>query len=684
MTKRLFWLFVAMAWGCGGEPQVERVVVEICEGAALRCAGAQVQRCSGGAWSDEGAPCEAGCSEGRCTQAPACAEGAVRCWNEVAQRCLDGAWTNEERCPFLCAEGVCTGACVPGDTQCDGAQPQHCEEGAWLDAGEACPFGCEAGACTGACEVDTTRCWEDVVQICGADGAWENEATCPFVCIDGACTGECVPGASRCEGLLPQRCVDGAWSDEGPACAFGCTEGVCTGVCTRDERRCEGDVLRVCDGEGAWRTETICPWVCSEERCTGSCVPGARRCAHDGVELCDELGEWRALQRCAEGCVDGACAIACAAGEARCFGDVIQLCDPHGQWTNAAACDHGCDAGACLECVPGATRCAGVAVETCLEPGLWGGATPCASGVCTEGACADTVAQSCLGGGPGRGDCGPGESCCASLLVPGGAFLQDGEARWPAEVSAFRLDKYEITVGRFRRFVEAAEQGWLPAAGSGRHVHLRGGAGLVERDEGTPEPGWATAWSTELPADWRASLATGYSCNWTDLPGANEQKAMNCIHWEEAYAFCIWDGGFLPSEAEWNFAAAGGDEQRLYPWGAADPSTGDYAIYSDSCPGGGWCMAPDLVGVRPDGAGRWGHHDLAGNAAEWVLDWYEEPYPAGGTCTDCVNLASTRTMRGLRGGAHWDSAGLITTDYRYYGSPDFRVIGAGARCARMP
>ena len=47
---------------------------------------------------------------------------------------------------------------------------------------------------------------------------------------------------------------------------------------------------------------------------------------------------------------------------------------------------------------------------------------------------------------------------------------------------------------------------------------------------------------------------------WTDVPGDNEARPINCITWWEALAFCIWDGGFLPSAAEWNYAAAGGSD----------------------------------------------------------------------------------------------------------------------------
>jgi sulfatase modifying factor 1 len=92
---------------------------------------------------------------------------------------------------------------------------------------------------------------------------------------------------------------------------------------------------------------------------------------------------------------------------------------------------------------------------------------------------------SCQPGGPGMTDCGPSraECCCTSLEVTGGTFhmtymnLGNGpmaEAD-PATVSGFRLDKYEVTVGRFRRFMAAWDGGWLPAADSGQHVHLTGG-----------------------------------------------------------------------------------------------------------------------------------------------------------------------------------------------------------------
>jgi hypothetical protein len=72
-----------------------------------------------------------------------------------------------------------------------------------------------------------------------------------------------------------------------------------------------------------------------------------------------------------------------------------------------------------------------------------------------------------------------------------------------------------------------------------------------------------------------------------------------------SYAFCIWDGGFIPTAAELEYAQAGGAKQRMYPWGASAPgSTPSNAIWGCNCPGDGGCgIAP--VATAWAGAGLW-------------------------------------------------------------------------------
>jgi|SRR5580704_4705762 sulfatase modifying factor 1 len=112
----------------------------------------------------------------------------------------------------------------------------------------------------------------------------------------------------------------------------------------------------------------------------------------------------------------------------------------------------------------------------------------------------------------------------------------------------------------------------MPAAGSGKHAHLNGGRGLRSAADPTSyEPGWGPSDDANVsPTDAHLSSCSP-AATWTPSPSGSENLPINCVDWAEAYAFCIWDGGFLPSDAEWEYAAAGGSEQREYPWGSALP-----------------------------------------------------------------------------------------------------------------
>jgi formylglycine-generating enzyme required for sulfatase activity len=305
--------------------------------------------------------------------------------------------------------------------------------------------------------------------------------------------------------------------------------------------------------------------------------------------------------------------------------------------------------------------------------------------------------QSCAPGGAGMTSCGDGgESCCTSPTVDGGTFFRtytnvgDGGTSTAdsANISSFRLDKYEVTVGRFRQFVGAwnGGAGWLPPAGTGKHTHLNAGKGLENSGKpGTYETGWLTSDNGNIGPTNSSLVCNSLYATWTSSATTHENLPINCVNWWEAYAFCIWDGGFIPSEAEWRYAAAGGSEQREYPWGSTAPGTAStYAIYGCFYPtSSGTCtdtsnIAP--VGSAPSGTGAWGQLDLAGNVSEWILDWYA----AYATCTDCAYLTLLTAARMFAGGNFENAAFMLLPSDREDLTPTARSENNGFRCARTP
>jgi sulfatase modifying factor 1 len=313
------------------------------------------------------------------------------------------------------------------------------------------------------------------------------------------------------------------------------------------------------------------------------------------------------------------------------------------------------------------------------------GGTTNTGGTTSTGGTTGSSPPSCAGL-PATCGASSNESCCTSPLVTGGTFYRDYDGvtftdqNYPATVSDFRLDKFEVTVGRFRKFKAAWDGGWRPTAGAGKHTHLNGGSGLSNSGAAGYEPGWDTAWASSVaPTDANLSCYASYQ-TWTSSAGANENRPMNCPNWWEQYAFCIWDGGFLPTEAEWNYAAAGGSEQRVYPWSNPPSSTSIDDTRAVYC--GGSCSTTQNVGVKPAGNGKYGQADLAGNVWEWNLDWYVSPYVATGN--NCAYLPASSSTRVIRGGDFYAGASDLLASSRYDYPLTSRDSNFGARCARTP
>jgi formylglycine-generating enzyme required for sulfatase activity len=314
---------------------------------------------------------------------------------------------------------------------------------------------------------------------------------------------------------------------------------------------------------------------------------------------------------------------------------------------------------------------------------------------------------------------GGGENCCTSNEVPGGTFYvsYDGISgnfktkEGQATLTGFRLDRFEVTVGRFRQFYrflqERADAGWAPPVGSGKHTHLNGGQGLVDRavDGGAAfESGWQSGWDDEVTsAAIRTSFKTCLGATWTDADSSADDRPINCVTWAQAYAFCIWDGGFLPAEAEWNYASAGGSEQRLYPWSPSlsaqqamwspdagydqnvDCSQANF-LYGQQCNPGG-AQGVGLTSHVDGGDSRWLQADMAGNVFEWTLDYYPSDYFTHWQCRDCAVLSVADggpQIRVQRGGAYLSQNYTLVAAYRGSSPVDIPTGEGGFRCAREP
>jgi formylglycine-generating enzyme required for sulfatase activity len=586
-------------------------------------------------------------------QTRACGQSTGEC-REGTRACVSGRW------------GPCEDAVGPATETCDG-KDNDCDE--TIDEGDC---DCEDGD-TLVCGTDVGEC-QTGTQECrgGTWGQCEGNRSAREEICDGAdndCDG--LPDGS--EGLT-RRCGS---TDVG-ACRFGtetCQDNGTWAGCDAvepDDETCDGadtDCDGVLDGSEGFTRQcgSTDVGVCSYG--TESCQDNGSWAGCDAVEPDDEVcngadDDCNGTPDDGDNACGGVCSLGGSPGDA-CDGADADLCADGmlqcGTDGNSLVCDDD----------------AATIAETC------NGDDDDCDGFTDEGL--SGCSPSCIGAGLECDDDGTPVSCCDSPLVTGGSFLRGrcGDAsascsdaydgnnnelpEHSASVGDFHLDRFEVTVGRFQQYVNAYAGGWRPSAGDGEHPRI-------------PGSGWQSDWNgNEYPGGldcqnaWDPAFAT-YTSTDALLP-------MNCVTWYQAFAFCIWDGGRLPTEAEWEYAAAGGIQNLLYPCGDCTEGVPVYGCYWGGDPTN--CTFSDIavVGSDPGGRGPYGQLNLMGNMAEWVLDYYEA-YD-GSTCDDCAVITDGTFPyeRTFRGGA-WNQSSGLRAVARNTGTPDARDASLGFRCAR--
>lgn len=672
----------------------------------------------------------AGIREG--TLAPDACKSVSDCALRPTPACGTSSCENE-RCVY---NDVPEGTPVPGvvqepgdcrEIQCDGKGRSRTVAVAAdvYDDGQACTLDECVGTEARNTPVSVAPCYTGPLDTLDFGNCKKGVQRCQNGQPVGACIGERTPKAETCLTIFDDDC-DGEVNEEGLGCVCvpgslgtcypGAQETLGYGACATGQQACNalGTAYESCDGFVGPAPET-CDVALIDEDCDGRInEEGAQCVCGDGfvsdAETCDDgnmvdndkcsnvcripgcgNGTIEAGEDCDDGNLDDADACTSQCKNAICGDGFVNFgqeeCDD-GNKIDTDGCRNNCQIARCgdefisttfEQCDDGNNSnlddCPSCKKATCGDGFIEVEVEQCDDAHAKNGCTDSCKSPSCEGISV---DCGltKKENCCIQLVVAGESFNRNNDVNFPAFVSGFFLNKFEVTVGRFRKFLDAYP-GSKPAIGAGAHRSIA-------------ESGWKSEWDLLLPANRQTFESAFSNCptrTWTNTPGANENLPINCVNWYEAFAFCAWDGGRLPTEAEWSLAATGGELQRVYPWSSnVPPALLDTTYANYDCDGNGIispdCVLADILPVgskSPKGNGLGGHADLAGSMYEWTLDIYSTMLPM--PCTDCAELKAVGE-RVLHGGAWSSMDSALGNDQRITrGTSKDHYPDFGFRCA---
>jgi formylglycine-generating enzyme len=217
------------------------------------------------------------------------------------------------------------------------------------------------------------------------------------------------------------------------------------------------------------------------------------------------------------------------------------------------------------------------------------------------------------------------------VWVPGGVFwmgctqFDDAIPVHKVEVDGFWMDRTEVTNAQFAKFVDATRYVTVaekPPAGDLKPFSI-----VFTAPDQTVDPhkvAHLTWWKAVKGADWRHPEGPA-----SDLKGRDSHPVVH-ISYVDALAYAAWAGKRLPSEAEWEFAARGGLDRKVFCWGDELTPGGKFMAntWQGEFPNKN-TVQDGFAGTAPVGsfpANGFGLSDMAGNVWEWCADWYHPAY----------------------------------------------------------